>query len=120
MTTRRKPGSQQPKCDPKLQLMLATEVEIDGVKAFTLFDSGSTTDSITPEFSYVSKVKQFTLEEQVVLQLRCASSWLKISYGTEVPVNFGGFTGPTYFNIVNLDKYDCILSTIHAYAWGDP
>jgi hypothetical protein len=50
---------------------LAAEVEINGLKALILFDSRSTTDSITPEFAFAMKAKQFKLEDQVILQLGC-------------------------------------------------
>jgi hypothetical protein len=104
-------GSLQPTRDPQLQLTLTAEVEINGVKAFTLFDSGSTTDSITPEFVFVTRAKQFMLDDQVVLQLGCVGSRSKISYGTKVPLILGSIHEDTYFDLVNLDRYDCILGT---------
>jgi len=112
-TVRRKPssGSVQPIRDPKLQATLAAEIEINGVKAFTLFDSGSTTDSLTPEFAFATRAKQITLEDQVILQLGCVGSRSKICYGTKVPINICGIKDEIYFNLVNLDRHDCIIGT---------
>jgi hypothetical protein len=47
---------------------------INGTKALTLFNSGSTTDLITPEFAFATKAPQVKLEEQVILQLGCVGS----------------------------------------------
>ena len=69
-------------CSPRLQATLAAEVEINGLKALVVFDSRSTTDSITPEYAFTLKAKQHKLEEQVVPQLGCVGSRSKISYGT--------------------------------------
>ncbi|KAF7968478.1 hypothetical protein HWV62_30501 [Athelia sp. TMB] len=86
-------------------------VMINGHKALTLFDSGSTTDSITPEFGFVSRTKQFKLEDQITLQLGCVGSRSKISYGARAPVAVFGISEDMYFDIVNIDRYDAILGT---------
>lgn len=101
----------QPKRDPKRQGTLAAEVLINGVKAYTLFNSGSTTDSITPEFAHVTKAPKITLEEQVTLQLGCVGSRSKICYGMLVPITLGRINKKAYFDVVNLDRYDCIIGT---------
>lgn len=101
----------QPKCDPKRQGTLAAEIEINGVKAYTLFDSGSTTDSITPEFAHVTKALKIMLNEQVTLQLGCVGSRSKICYGTLVPITIRKIKKQAYFDVINLDRYDCIIGT---------
>jgi hypothetical protein len=111
-------GNEQPRRSSRLQATLAAEVLINGVKALTLFDSGSTTDSITPEFAFITKANQFKLEEQVILQLGCVGSRSKISYGTKVPVEIGGVKNETYFDLVNIDRYDCIIGTPFMNAHG--
>src|ERR1700677_3474812 len=108
----------QPRRSPHLQATLAAEIEINGVKALVLFDSGSTTDSITPEFTFVTKAKQIKLEEQVILQLGCVGSRSKISYRTMIPVNLCGITDDIYFDLVNIDQYDCIISTPFMNTYG--
>ena len=67
-------SSRQPDRSPRLQATLVAEVKINGLKALVLFGSGSTTDSITPEFAFATKAKQIKVEEQVVLQLGCVGS----------------------------------------------
>ena len=47
-------------------------VTINGVKAYTLFDSGSTTDAISPDFARVSNVPILRLEKPATLQLGCS------------------------------------------------
>jgi hypothetical protein len=79
------------------------EVEITGLKALVLFNSGSTMDSITPEFAFTTKAKQNKLEEQVVLQLGCVGIRSKISYGTKVPINLCGVQDQIYLDLVNID-----------------
>ncbi|KAF7973544.1 hypothetical protein HWV62_14904 [Athelia sp. TMB] len=86
-------------------------VDINGHKALALFDSGSTTDSVTPEFAFVSKLQQFTLPEQVTLQLGCIGSRSKICYGTVAPVDVLGIRTEMYFDLINIDRYDAILGT---------
>lgn len=109
--TQATPKQFQPKRDPKRHGTLAAEIMINGVKAYMLFDSGSTTDSITPEFAHITKAPKITLDEQVTLQLGCVGSRSKICYGTLVPINIGTINKKTYFDIVNLDRYDCIIGT---------
>ncbi|KAF7966975.1 hypothetical protein HWV62_36306 [Athelia sp. TMB] len=93
------------------QETITVVIMINGHKALALLDSGSTTDSITPEFGFVSRTKQFKLDEQVTLQLGCVGSRSKISYGAVAPFGVFGITGEMYFDVVNIDRYDAILGT---------
>ncbi|KAJ7017110.1 hypothetical protein C8F04DRAFT_1200951 [Mycena alexandri] len=88
---------------------LTAEVEIGGCTAYILFDSGSNTDSLTPEYAKGTECAVFRLEEQVTLQLGCVGSKSRINYGARAPVSFGGIKGHTYFDIVNVDRYDGII-----------
>ena len=92
-------------------LCLAGYITINGVKAYTLFDSGSTTDAISPDFARVSNVPILRLEKPATLQLGCSGSRLKINFTTIAVVEFGSTTAKNYLDIANLDKYDCILGT---------
>ncbi|KAH9914586.1 hypothetical protein B0H21DRAFT_713727 [Amylocystis lapponica] len=53
----------QPKRDPRLQRCLSAEVNVNGLKAYTLFDSGCTTNSILPELAYVVLADRVDLTE---------------------------------------------------------
>ncbi|KAF8209584.1 hypothetical protein K438DRAFT_1467200, partial [Mycena galopus ATCC 62051] len=90
---------------------LTALIKIGGCEAYTLFDSGSNTDSMTPEYAHVIGGIRIPLVEQVTLQLGCVGSRSKISYGTRVPVEFGGVRGHVYFDQVNLDRYDVVIGT---------
>ncbi|KAJ7018848.1 hypothetical protein C8F04DRAFT_976557 [Mycena alexandri] len=86
-------------------------LNINGTEAYTLIDTGSTTNSISPEFANATKAPRIHLQEQVTLQAGCVGSRSRIHYGTRVPVDFGGINGHVYFDQVNLDRYDCIIGT---------
>jgi Retroviral aspartyl protease len=90
-------------------LCLAAYVTINGVKAYTLFDSGSTTDAVSPDFTRVANVPIYELEKPLTLQLGCAGSRSKINFGTESQIEFGSIANNTYLDVANLDKYDSIL-----------
>ncbi|KAF8187927.1 hypothetical protein K438DRAFT_1473186, partial [Mycena galopus ATCC 62051] len=90
---------------------LTALISIGGNQAYALFDSGSNTDSMTPEYAHVIGGVRIPLTEQVTLQLGCVGSRSKISFGTRVPVEFGGVRGHVYFNQVNLDRYDVVIGT---------
>ncbi|KAJ3765033.1 hypothetical protein FB446DRAFT_795461 [Lentinula raphanica] len=64
---------------------LAAFVEINGVQAFALFDSGSTADAISPEFARVAHIAIFKLENPVQLQLGTKGSRSQITYGCVAP-----------------------------------
>jgi hypothetical protein len=64
------------------------------------------------------KAKQIKLEEQVVLQLGCVGSQSKISYGTNVPVNLCGVQDQIYLDLVNIDRYDCIIGMPFMNMYG--
>ncbi|KAJ7127216.1 hypothetical protein C8R44DRAFT_595991, partial [Mycena epipterygia] len=90
---------------------LSAVVKIGASSAYVLFNSGSNTDSVTPEYANAVGGVRITLTEQITLQLGCVGSRSKINYGTRLPVNFGGVRGHVYFNQVNLDRYDMIIGT---------
>lgn len=69
-----------------------------------MFDSGSTTSAIMPEYSHIMQTPKVVLEDQVVLQLGCSGSRSKINFGTHAPVSFGPLKDvETHFDVVNLD-----------------
>ncbi|KDQ50120.1 hypothetical protein JAAARDRAFT_142456, partial [Jaapia argillacea MUCL 33604] len=97
---------------------MATYISIGGMRAFALFDSGSTTDSISPEFAAVSNVLVQTLEEPVMLQLGCVGSRLSINYGTVTQIEVGPVKASHYFDIVNIDRYDTVLGIVFMKTYG--
>ena len=78
-------------------------------------------------FVQVSKTLTQKLENQVPLQLGMVGSQAAINYGTQVPIELGDAQHPKYyFDIVNIDHYDCIAGAlmmrqfgIHLNFWED-
>ncbi|KAJ7281698.1 hypothetical protein C8J57DRAFT_1056162 [Mycena rebaudengoi] len=114
-STIRKPGHvgllDQPIRERSLTACISALLRINGTEAYTLIDTGSTTNLITPEFAKATKAPCIVLNEQITLQLGCVGSRSRINFGTRVPVDFGGIKGFVYFDQVNLDRYDCIIGT---------
>ncbi|KAF8192706.1 hypothetical protein K438DRAFT_1590105 [Mycena galopus ATCC 62051] len=101
----------QPTRSNKTIACLTALVTIGSSQAYVLFDSGSNTDSMMPEYAHAIGGVRIPLTEQVTLQLGCVGSRSKINYGTRVPVDFGGVRGYVYFDQVNLDRYDVVIGT---------
>ncbi|KAI0670219.1 hypothetical protein C8Q78DRAFT_975219 [Trametes maxima] len=102
----------QPRREHETQCTLCVEVPINGVKALILFDSGCTTDSITPEFAYLCKAGRIDLKEPVRLQLGTKGSHTKINFGVQAEIVLGPVWTQQYFDVVDIDKYDAILGTM--------
>jgi len=102
--------SRPERCDGE-QLCLTTYIKMNGVNTYMLFDSGSTTDAISPDFTQVANIAIYKLEKPLTLQLGCAGSRSKINFGTESKIEFNSIAEDTYLDVVNLDKYDSILGT---------
>ncbi|KAJ7608287.1 hypothetical protein DFH06DRAFT_1346968 [Mycena polygramma] len=90
---------------------LSALLKIGSSYAYMLFDSGSNTDSITPEYAHATNLARIQLVEQITLQLGCVGSRSKISWGARGEIDFGGVKGYLYLDQVNLDRYDGIIGT---------
>ena len=117
-TVRRPIAGRRPLIDQASRTCLTAYVTINGLAGLVLLDSGSTTDSLSPDFARVARVPVVELENPAVLQLGCVGSRSRISHGTTVPVLWGKFTGDVYFDIVNLDRYDAVLGTPFMRKFG--
>src|ERR1700723_1051809 len=92
-------------------LCLVAYISINGIRAYTLFNSGSTMDAVSPDLARVAKLPLLTLDKPVTLQLGCSGSRSKVNFATTAMINFELVHALTFLNIANLDKYDCILGT---------
>jgi len=101
----------RPKYSEEEKRCLATWVEINGLRAWTLWDSGSTTTGITPAFAELAKIPVDELEDPHVLQLGTVGSRSSIKYGADVNINIGEEKLPTYVDIANFDRYEMIVGT---------
>src|ERR1700723_178618 len=92
-------------------LCLAAYISINGIRAYTLFNSGSTMDAVSPDLARVAELPLLALDKPVTLQLGCSGSRSKVNFATTVMINFQLVHALTFLDIANLDKYDCILGT---------
>jgi hypothetical protein len=99
----------RPEYSGKNTRCLEAYVNINGVRAFCLFDTGSTCDTLSPEFAKVVKANVADLAEPIGLYLGCKGNRSKIIYGTICAVNVGSVSTEHYFDIANIDHYDAIL-----------
>jgi hypothetical protein len=86
-------------------------VNIGGVEAFTLFDSGCTIEALSPSFVRIANIKAHQLADQHSLQLGTVGSKAKFNFGTSVNTSYGDINEKVYFDIINVDRYDAILGT---------
>ncbi|THU81536.1 hypothetical protein K435DRAFT_693361, partial [Dendrothele bispora CBS 962.96] len=86
---------------------------VNGMKCFTLFDTGSTTDILSPEFAKIAKTRIFQLSNPVTLQLGTKGSKSKINYGCDAEFSLGNeettISGKSYFDVANIDRYDLVI-----------
>jgi hypothetical protein len=83
---------------------MAVLVKVNGLEAYALLDSGSTTVSITHDFAKVAELKVVQLENPVALQLGMVGSQLTINYGAWTSVNLGPVhETDAYLDVVNID-----------------
>ncbi|KAH7919565.1 hypothetical protein BV22DRAFT_1022760 [Leucogyrophana mollusca] len=97
---------------------MAGYITLNGFRAYTLFDSGSTTDSVSPQVTKVAKLPVFQLDNPVTLQLGCVGSCSKIFYGCNVTTAFGPLSVDHYFDVMNIDRYDCIVGNPWMREYG--
>ena len=109
----------RPRRSKAYESCLATYVEINGMEAFTLFDSGSSADAISPDFAQVSDTRIHTLDRPVPLQLGTVGSRASINYGVRTSVEFGNRKEERYYlDVVNVDRYDAILGAPFMRKFG--
>ncbi|KAJ7723699.1 hypothetical protein B0H16DRAFT_1333905 [Mycena metata] len=97
---------------------LTAYITINGHRAFTLFDTGCTTDSCSPDFARVANLKVHEITEPVVLQLGTAGSRSKINFGTETRIAYDSLESSEYLDVVNLDRYDAVFGTKYMRKHG--
>ncbi len=91
---------------------MAALVKVNGLEAYALLDSGSTTVSITHDFARVAKLKVIPLDNPVPLQLGTVGSRSMINFGTRTSLEIGPvIENDAYLDVVNIDRYDMIIGT---------
>ncbi|KAG6875121.1 hypothetical protein C0993_010740 [Termitomyces sp. T159_Od127] len=102
---------QRPHYTPQKKECLVTYVEVNGHPAWMLWDSGSTTMGIMPQFAHVNAIRVHELTEPLMLQLGTVGSRAIVQFGVEVRVKTSGQPTKEYVDIANFDRYDMIIGT---------
>ncbi|KAG6858848.1 hypothetical protein C0995_013495, partial [Termitomyces sp. Mi166 len=80
----------RPQYTPQEKECLVTYVEVNGYPAWTLWDSGSTTTGITPQFAHVNAIRIHELSEHLMLQLGTVGSCTMVQFGVKVEIKVSG------------------------------
>ena len=89
---------------------LIAEIDVDGVAALTLFDSGSQVDAISPDFARALQLDFFKLEKTMPLQLGTKGSHATFSYEVEPVLSYKDISfGARRIDVINIDRYDLLL-----------
>ncbi|KAG8716564.1 hypothetical protein FRC08_009254 [Ceratobasidium sp. 394] len=99
----------QPVRVPHEQRPITGYYRIGGTLAHVMFDSGSGTDMVSPEFVRATRLKPIELENPVGLQMALIGSRGKINFGLNASLEVGPVSRPHYFDVANIEKYDAIL-----------
>ncbi|KAJ8095573.1 hypothetical protein PM082_023103 [Marasmius tenuissimus] len=101
---------------------LTAFIDINGVRAFTLFDSGSTADAVSPDFARIAKLAVYHLENPVTFQLGTKGSRSRISHGCDTKYSFASshetVSEVGYFDVANIDRYDAVVGTVFMRRHG--
>jgi len=91
---------------------MAALVKVNGLEAYALVDSGSTTVSVTHDFARVAKLNVMELDNPVPLQLGTVGSRSMINFGVKTCLELGPMhEDDAYLDVVNIDRYDMIIGT---------
>ncbi|KAG6875763.1 hypothetical protein C0992_002471 [Termitomyces sp. T32_za158] len=92
---------------------LASYVEVDGHKAWTLWDSRSTTMGVMPQFCQVHNIYVSELKEPLLLQLGTVGSLAAVQFGTQVTIACAGVKTCEYMDMANFDRYNMIIGALY-------
>ena len=98
-----------PRIAPEMCRCMTIEMKVNGCKAYIMIDTGSTSNFVSPAFAKVTGMKIFPLEQQLTLQLGCIGGQSKITHGGKTHIKLGSRTSEIYFDVANINQYNCIL-----------
>ena len=100
----------RPKDDPQRTKLITQLVKINGVDAFTLFDTGSTANAVSNDFCTVHLWPKFCLRKPLQVELGLSGSRGSIRFGTRADIAVPGVqVRKHYLDIANLSRYDAII-----------
>ncbi|KAG8714999.1 hypothetical protein FRC09_017031 [Ceratobasidium sp. 395] len=103
-------GSGQPVPVPEDQQPITGYYRVGGVLEYIMFESGSSTDMVSPEFVRATRLKPVELDNPVGLQMALISSRGQINFGLNTQLKVGPYDRTHYFDIANIEKYNVLLS----------
>ena len=98
-----------PQIAPEMCRCATIKIKVNRCKLYIMIDTGSTGNFVSSAFAKVTGMKVFPLEQQLTLQLGCIGDWSKITHGGESYIELGSRTSEIYFDVANIDWYNCIL-----------
>jgi hypothetical protein len=105
-------NGERPKTFGSDRRCMAALVKVNGLEAYALLDSGSTTVSVTHDFARVANLKVMQLDNPIPLQLGTVGSRSMINFGTRTRLELGPIQeDDAYLDVVNIDRYDMIIGT---------
>ncbi|KAF9439392.1 hypothetical protein P691DRAFT_617000, partial [Macrolepiota fuliginosa MF-IS2] len=108
----------RPQIRMKDKQCLTTFVDVNGIEAWTLWDSGSTTTGIMPMLAQIANVEVSKLIDSHTLQLGTIGSKSQVKYGTTTDLKIKGHKYTTYLDVANFNCYDMIIGTLFMHKHG--
>jgi hypothetical protein len=108
----------RPKRTHEVNRCLCIIISINGVNAYTLCDTGSTTDVLSPAFAEASQLDIFDLDSVIGLQLGTTGSRSQIKHGALAQTSYGPISSVEYFDVYDIDRYDAIIGTVFMRTHG--
>ena len=94
-------------------------MKVNGLEAYALLDTGSTTVSVMHNFVWVAKLKVMQLDNPVPLQLGMVGSHSMINFGAQTQLELGpARDDDAYMDVVNIDRYDMIIGMPFMHKHG--
>jgi hypothetical protein len=87
-------------------------VKVNGLEAYALLDSSSTTVSVMHDFAHIANLVVMQLDNLILLQLGTVDSHSMINFGTRTRLELGPIKeDDAYLDVINIDRYDMIIGT---------
>lgn len=98
---------------------LSTFIDLgDGCSGLALWDSGSTTSSVSPQYASIAKLEVRKLKQPVQFFLGTVGSRSMINYGVLARAKLPTVQGDDYFDVINLDRYDILIGAPFMHKYG--
>jgi hypothetical protein len=93
-------------------------IKINGVEAYTCWDSGSELDAISPDFIRAIGIRPKAKAEALRIRLGTKGSGASTSYEVSTNLTFGNTKFKHDLDVVNLDRWDLLLGNPFCNKYG--